>query len=100
MILKPLARAAALCGLFAVTFSVGPAEAAMPVPQQQKGQELIVQVWGGCGPYGHRGRWGGCRPGGQWSPHPYWGPRPIYRPRPYWGPRPFYGPRVWGPRFY
>jgi hypothetical protein len=27
----------------------------------------IIQVYGGCGPYGHRGPWGGCRPGGQWG---------------------------------
>ncbi len=25
----------------------------------------IVQVYGGCGPYGHRGPYGGCRRGGQ-----------------------------------
>jgi hypothetical protein len=27
----------------------------------------VTLVYGGCGPYGHRGPWGGCRPGGQWS---------------------------------
>ena len=25
----------------------------------------IIQVYGGCGPYGHRGPYGGCRAGGQ-----------------------------------
>lgn len=25
----------------------------------------ILQVYGGCGPYAHRGPYGGCRPGGQ-----------------------------------
>lgn len=27
----------------------------------------IVLVYGGCGPYGHRGPYGGCRPGGQYG---------------------------------
>jgi hypothetical protein len=27
----------------------------------------IIQVYGGCGPYGHRGPYGGCRTGGQWG---------------------------------
>lgn len=27
----------------------------------------MIRVYGGCGPYGHRGPWGGCRPGGQWG---------------------------------
>jgi hypothetical protein len=27
----------------------------------------IIQVYGGCGPYSHRGPYGGCRPGGQWG---------------------------------
>jgi hypothetical protein len=27
----------------------------------------IIRVFGGCGPYGHRGPWGGCRAGGQWG---------------------------------
>ena len=27
----------------------------------------IIPVFGGCGPYRHRGPWGGCRPGGQWG---------------------------------
>ena len=31
----------------------------------------LTLVYGGCGPYGHRGPWGGCRRGGQWS-GPYW----------------------------
>lgn len=25
----------------------------------------VIPVYGGCGPYGHRGPYGGCRPGGQ-----------------------------------
>lgn len=31
----------------------------------------VILVYGGCGPYGHRGPYGGCRPGGQWGG--YWG---------------------------
>lgn len=31
----------------------------------------VTLVYGGCGPYGHRGPYGGCRPGGQWGG--YWG---------------------------
>jgi hypothetical protein len=27
----------------------------------------FIRVFGGCGPYRHRGPWGGCRPGGQWG---------------------------------
>jgi hypothetical protein len=27
----------------------------------------IIQVYGGCGPYGHRGVYGYCRTGGQWG---------------------------------
>jgi hypothetical protein len=42
-----------------------PAEAAMPVPSPQGVDASVVQVFGGCGPYGHRGPYGGCRAGGQ-----------------------------------
>ena len=31
----------------------------------------IIQVSGGCGPYGHRGLYGYCRPGGQFGYAPY-----------------------------
>ncbi len=31
----------------------------------------IIQVYGGCGPMGHRGPYGGCRPGGQWGGYRY-----------------------------
>lgn len=34
-----------------------------PAPAPADG--LIQNVYGGCGPYGHRGPYGGCRPGGQ-----------------------------------
>jgi hypothetical protein len=35
----------------------------------------VTLIYGGCGPYGHRGPWGGCRAGGQWGGGwrgPYW----------------------------
>lgn len=31
------------------------------------GGAQIIRVFGGCGPYAHRGPYGGCRPGGQWG---------------------------------
>ena len=31
------------------------------------GDAQIIQVYGGCGPMGHRGPYGGCRTGGQWG---------------------------------
>lgn len=51
----------------------------------------VTLVYGGCGPYAHRGPYGGCRPGGQWGG--YWG----YGVRPcpigfHLGP---YGRRCW-----
>jgi hypothetical protein len=45
--------------------AAAPAYAAMPADQGVTAENPIVQVWGGCGPYGHRGPYGGCRPGGQ-----------------------------------
>ncbi|HLH10935.1 MAG TPA: hypothetical protein VKV77_03525 [Methylovirgula sp.] len=35
----------------------------------------VTLVYGGCGPYGHRGPYGGCRWGGQWGG--YWRGRPC-----------------------
>ena len=43
-----------------------PAEA-MPITSAQPPEAPIVQAFGGCGPYGHRGPYGGCRAGGQWG---------------------------------
>ncbi|NBS34630.1 MAG: hypothetical protein EBS82_02145, partial [Methylocystaceae bacterium] len=41
---------------------------AMPVARMSDvGAVRLEKVWGGCGPYGHRGPWGGCRRGGQWG---------------------------------
>jgi hypothetical protein len=55
---------AAAAGLVAAAFSDA-ALAAMPVPPLGAGADHIVQAYGGCGPYGHRGPYGGCRSGGQ-----------------------------------
>ena len=45
--------------------------AALPLVQDAvsagPGDAQIIQVYGGCGPYAHRGPYGGCRTGGQWG---------------------------------
>jgi hypothetical protein len=40
---------------------------AMPIQSEALASDTgqIIQVYNGCGVYGHRGPWGGCRPGGQ-----------------------------------
>ncbi|WP_405044790.1 GCG_CRPN prefix-to-repeats domain-containing protein [Methylocystis echinoides] len=48
----------------------------MPLQKMDGVDAPVEKVYGGCGPYGHRGPWGGCRRGGQWGG---WGWR-----RPYW----------------
>ncbi|MCE4223502.1 hypothetical protein HCU64_07040 [Methylobacterium sp. C25] len=46
----------------------GPASALPIVNAVDTGGEAqIIQVYGGCGPMGHRGPYGGCRSGGQWG---------------------------------
>lgn len=59
--LKPIL---ATFALLAVSVPAGPA-AAMPMTGLDAPGASIVQVQGGCGPYGHRGPYGYCRPGGQ-----------------------------------
>ena len=49
----------------------------------------VTLVYGGCGPYRHRGPYGGCRWGGQWGG--YWRGRPC-PPGFHLGP---YGRRCW-----
>lgn len=60
--LKVLGSAALLAALAA------PASA-LPLVQDAvstgPGDAQIIKVYGGCGPYAHRGPYGGCRPGGQ-----------------------------------
>lgn len=38
---------------------------AMPVQPTWGDTSQVVEVYNGCGLYGHRGPYGGCRPGGQ-----------------------------------
>jgi hypothetical protein len=66
-----------------------PAHAAMPVAPSETAGAPIVQAYGGCGPYGHRGPYGGCRWGGQWGGYRYGRPCP---PGFHLGP---YGRRCW-----
>jgi hypothetical protein len=42
-----------------------PVQAAVMVAPVEKSSAPIVQVYGGCGVYGHRGPYGYCRAGGQ-----------------------------------
>jgi hypothetical protein len=53
-------------GFAAALGSAVPASA-MPVAPVGNGESGVIQVFGGCGPYGHRGPYGGCRTGGQWG---------------------------------
>ncbi|MGU3536823.1 GCG_CRPN prefix-to-repeats domain-containing protein [Methylobacterium sp. A54F] len=57
--LKTLIPAALLAAVLVAPASALPL-APLPAPDTN-----VVQVYGGCGPYGHRGPYGGCRPGGQ-----------------------------------
>lgn len=77
---------AALFGVAAV-----PAEAMPLSPLDGASASHVTLVYGGCGPYRHRGPYGGCRPGGQWGG--YWaaGIRPC---PPGWHLGP-YGHRCW-----
>ncbi len=59
--LKSLLAGVALVSLgFAVPASAAPVDLDTSAGQ-------IIQVYGGCGVYGHRGPYGGCRPGGQFG---------------------------------
>ena len=60
-----LISTAALAG--AALLGFGLSAEAMPVADGLAGNPQIIQVFGGCGPMGHRGPYGGCRPGGQWG---------------------------------
>jgi len=81
-------RAKLIIGLALAGSLAAPAEAAMPVPSSSL-DAPIVQVYGGCGPYGHRGPYGGCRRGGQWGGYRWGRPCP---PGFHLGP---YGRRCW-----
>ena len=43
----------------------------------------IVEVYGGCGPYAHRGPYGGCRAGGQWGGYRHYACPPGFHVGPY-----------------
>ena len=73
----------------AALFGFGLEARAMPVQPAPAADPQIIQVFGGCGPYAHRGPWGGCRPGGQWGG--YWAGRAC-PPGFHLGP---YGRRCW-----
>jgi hypothetical protein len=65
----------------AALFTVGIAAPAWALPGPASPlpagpDSLIQQVYGGCGPYGHRGPYGGCRSGGQWGGYGYGRPCP------------------------
>jgi hypothetical protein len=54
-----------ILGLVLAVGLVAPVQAAMPVAPGGISNSAVIQVYGGCGPYGHRGPYGGCRAGGQ-----------------------------------
>lgn len=72
-----------LAGVIAAVFLAEPASAAPMAAEGLAVPSPIVKVYGGCGPYGHRGYWGHCRRGGQWGG---WGPRRICPPGWHFGP--------------
>ncbi|MDP4004563.1 GCG_CRPN prefix-to-repeats domain-containing protein [Methylobacterium sp. NEAU K] len=53
--------------LLAVGLAAPLPASALPLAGLAAPDAPIVQVYGGCGPYGHRGPYGGCRPGGQFG---------------------------------
>src|ERR1700722_20424253 len=83
---KPLIMIA-VAGAASLMLGVASAQAA-PAPTNRAGTPMLIQVSGGCGPYGWRGPMGGCRYGGRWRGDPGWG---NGCPRGYWrgarGPR-------------
>jgi hypothetical protein len=54
-----------LAGSLAGTLAAAAPASALPLAGLDGPDATIVQVYGGCGPFGHRGPYGGCRPGGQ-----------------------------------
>jgi len=96
---KSLLNIALAAGLAASLAGSAMAQTA-PVPLAQSDQGQLIQVSGGCGPNGWRGRWGHCHYDGGWRRAGYYyGPGP-YRvgPGPYWnnGCPPGYWHGPWG----
>ena len=60
-----------LAGLAPFAASAAPlpviAQAQTQTQDQTNPNPNIIEVYGGCGVYAHRGPYGGCRPGGQWG---------------------------------
>jgi hypothetical protein len=66
----------AIAGMAAAMFGLASAQAA-PAPTNLVGNPMLIQVSGGCGPYGWRGPHGHCNyrggyRGGPWRGGPYW----------------------------
>ncbi len=62
-----------LAGLAPIAASAAPlpviAQAQTHAQTQEQTNPNIIEVYGGCGVYAHRGPYGGCRPGGQAGGH-------------------------------
>ncbi|HLH49236.1 MAG TPA: hypothetical protein VKV96_07845 [Roseiarcus sp.] len=61
---------------FAFGLATSADAALLAPPVTSNSDSAIVKVYGGCGPYGHRGPYGGCRPGGQWGGYRWGRPCP------------------------
>jgi hypothetical protein len=61
-------RVSGLLGLVMAAAAVAaPIQAAPVALRVVSAQSPILEIFGGCGPYGHRGPYGHCRAGGQWG---------------------------------
>jgi hypothetical protein len=57
---------AILAGTFVAALMLGGNAGAVPLANLDgAASPHVTLVYGGCGPYGHRGPYGRCRPGGQ-----------------------------------
>ena len=60
-------KAVTLSAVLATALGFGSAAQAASVVDLDQSAGEIIQVYGGCGVYGHRGPYGGCRTGGQFG---------------------------------
>ena len=51
----------------AALLAQAPVASAMPLANVTGAAPEVTLVYGGCGPFGHRGPYGGCRTGGQFG---------------------------------
>ena len=81
MLKHRLATAALLLGFL----PLGVAAQAMPIQPRTQTVERpnILEVYGGCGIYAHRGPYGGCRPGGQAGGYRHYACPPGFHVGPY-----------------